>query len=606
MSPADRLYPYRLLLDLPTAHLSGPGRTWLTNQARQTAANGKLGDPILEVGFLPSGFYLRVETDRRAEIPDDLHDCMVKAAELGAFAILFDAGAEPSDLTGDLPVYDEADDDAELPRELLDDLAVGTFTVFALSRHAPNDTPHAPRWPIVYGTESAAQTGFKTVLRDEWTRSPPLHPKSGKPQLFPERETADAIHAALADFHGERWSPFVLTRHTVAPAPRSRMPSDQPLAISPRPKGTTPSAVTPYRNWSLMPDCDAAALTRLVGMSPRAAFGKADVRDAMAARGWTDLADLAHAMPDEILALPKINFASLVALRRDIRSRINDEPLVSGVTPAEFRHLARSPLRGAGLAQGCCGRLEPLGILTLADLARVSEARLDAAGLSKVQIDSCESCLIDHLERSEWPRQRRRKRGVCWAPYEPGYDERPLPPGLHETPIRQTRLGASKLAEAAEAGGLITLGDLITTLPDRHHKPSGLWKPEQVRGLQFHIARQARAMIAGIPGGDDLYRVPFLFRPVPEPDPLFWDLTDDDIAYLDTIAPDRRAPEWDDLPASRQRILFDHGLDTLGLVAETDLAFLFEILRDKVLVCETIQDIRRELIAYDATLSPDA
>jgi hypothetical protein len=601
MSPADRLYPYRLLLDLPTAHLTVPTRAWLEVQALQTAANGSHGGSILDVGFLPFGFYLRVQTDHGEAIPADLQACLRKAADLGAFAILFDAHAEPNDLTGDLPVYDESADDAVVPREPGDDPEVGTVDVFVLSCAEPNENPHQPGWPTVFGSEAAAEAGFKEALREEWVRMPPCHADTANPLPFPDAASADQIHQAMTLFHGEAWGQFILTRHCVVPVPRPVMPPDRPFMIGP----LSSVGSDPYRKWSLMSDLDSKTVDRLVGMAPRGAFGRADTRAAMAARGWTDLADLARAMPDEVLALPNINLASLFALQRDIRSRVSDAPLVTALTPAEIDHLEGVPLHGAGLVQGSGRRLSAIGVITLADLARTSEAKLDAAGLSKVQIDGCETCILEHLDRPEWPRQRRRKRAMQLIPYDPGYDQRPLPPGLAEIPIRQTRLGLSWLSRSAEASGYRTLGDLIATLPDRHHEPSRVWEPEPQRGLQYQIARVARAIIADIPDGDQRYRVPFLWQPAAEPDPLFWGLTDDGIAYLDTIRPDRRALGWDDLPPSRQRILYDHGLDTLGLVADADLAFLFEILHDKAAVCQTIQDIRGELIAYDATLSPD-
>lgn len=83
------------------------------------------------------------------EIPADLHDCMVKADELSAYAVVFDANAKPSDLTGDLPIYDPANDNVEIPRQTGGDRR----PVGSSSSCSPRPTPWSNR--VATGPERA-------------------------------------------------------------------------------------------------------------------------------------------------------------------------------------------------------------------------------------------------------------------------------------------------------------------------------------------------------------------------------------------------------------------------------------------------------------------
>lgn len=104
-------YPLRVFLDLSTAHLKPATREWLTTEIEHRDAFDHLF-----VAETPHGFFVYADqgigkTDAEIadwceeyEVPEDLARCMIKAIELGADYILFDADAMASDL---LPVYEE-------------------------------------------------------------------------------------------------------------------------------------------------------------------------------------------------------------------------------------------------------------------------------------------------------------------------------------------------------------------------------------------------------------------------------------------------------------------------------------------------------------------
>ncbi len=226
MTTTNRLYPYRLMLDLPTAHLMPGTREWVERQARETARNGTEGGSVLDVGYLPHGWFLRVRDDVADRIPADLQDCMAKAAELGAFAILFDTDADVSPLTGDLPVYDE--DGVVVAREDYDGPTVGAIEVYTLSCADPGNDPHLPCHPSVILGAAAAEAAFKEALRGEWASSPPEDRETCAPLPFPEEKSADEIHEAMVAFHGTSWGHYLLCNHLIRPvAPSGAEPAPQ-------------------------------------------------------------------------------------------------------------------------------------------------------------------------------------------------------------------------------------------------------------------------------------------------------------------------------------------------------------------------------------------
>lgn len=240
--PADRLYPLRILLDLPTTHLTTETRAWMERQATETANNGSDGGSVIDVGNLPFGWYLRVRTDIADRIPADLHACMVKAAELGAHSILFDTDAQESPATGNLPLYDEDDGDAVIPREPYDGPAVGKVEVFVLSSATTDDDAHKPCIPSVFLSAEAANAEFLATMKREWESCGPEDEETGARMPIPEGATAEEIHERLVQFHGADWGQYELSAHLVgfgqpspsAPNPEPGLRADLPLALGPR------------------------------------------------------------------------------------------------------------------------------------------------------------------------------------------------------------------------------------------------------------------------------------------------------------------------------------------------------------------------------------
>ena len=227
--PADRLYPLRILLDLPTAHLTRETREWMETQARETAENGTNGGSVIDVGNLPHGWYLRVRTDIADRIPADLHACMLKAAELGAHSILFDTDAEESPATGDLPLYEEDARNTLIPREPYDGPAVGKVQVFVLSSVATDDDAHKPLLPSVFLNEAAADAAFLETMKSEWASCGPEDEETGERLPIPEGATAEDLHERMVEFHGSSWGQYSLSAHLVDfTAPPASEPSPEP------------------------------------------------------------------------------------------------------------------------------------------------------------------------------------------------------------------------------------------------------------------------------------------------------------------------------------------------------------------------------------------
>lgn len=244
--PADRLYPLRILLDLPTAHLTRATRAWMETQARETGQNGTLGGSVIDVGNLPHGWYLRVRTDIADRIPADLHACMLKAAELGAHSILFDTDAEDSPATGDLPLYEEDARDTPIAREPYDGPAVGKVEVFVLSSVATDDDAHVPLLPSVFLNEAAAKAAFLETMKSEWASCGPEDEETGERLPIPEGATAEDLHEKLVAFHGTSWGQYDLTSHlvdfTAPPAAGPTPEPARPVVVDPAPTADAPPA----------------------------------------------------------------------------------------------------------------------------------------------------------------------------------------------------------------------------------------------------------------------------------------------------------------------------------------------------------------------------
>jgi hypothetical protein len=217
LSLADRLYPFRILLDLPVCHLTRATREWMQEQSQETARNGTAGGSILDIGHLPHGWYLRVRADVADRIPSDLNACMQKAAALGAHALLFDTDADLSPITGDLPVYDESNGDAVIPREAYegtqidaDGPATGVLAVDVLVCVATDDEANIPCEPSLYGNGDVSETAFRDALKGEWAANPPRDDETDEPLPFPAGADNQAVHDRMADYHGSTWGQYKL------------------------------------------------------------------------------------------------------------------------------------------------------------------------------------------------------------------------------------------------------------------------------------------------------------------------------------------------------------------------------------------------------------
>ncbi len=223
LTTAERLYPFKIMLDLPVDHLTSKTRAWIEHQGQETARRGSDGGSILDVGTLPFGWYMRVRADIADRIPSDLNDCMQKAHALGAYAILFDLEGVLSPVTGDLPVYDHNADDAVIAREDYaglqmdpDGPATGVIAVDVLVTVATDDEAHIPCEPHVFGNDRLSDASYRATLKRHWDETPPTDPETDEPLPFPEGEDTDTIHDALAEHHGTSFGQYKLSTDYVS------------------------------------------------------------------------------------------------------------------------------------------------------------------------------------------------------------------------------------------------------------------------------------------------------------------------------------------------------------------------------------------------------
>jgi hypothetical protein len=312
-----------------------------------------------------------------------------------------------------------------------------------------------------------------------------------------------------------------------------------------------------------------------------------------------DLADLALCLPEEILSLPGVKLATLLNLQDEILERIDAGPLVKNLSEHEETVLARLKLRDAHLPVGISAKLPAMEITRVVSLARTSPVSLLARGLTLKQVRATRGAITAHLTRPSEAEVAR------------AYAKRPLPPGFAETPIKDSRLMLCWLGDLMLKEGSKTIGQAMKSLP-KSAADRDFWHEHEYRPHELHIALAAKRLIATIPGGERLYRVPYQAAvPVKRP-PLFGDLSSEEQTFLDQTLCDPRSGL-----SAEQELAYENGprhsdafpapdwiyaasnyaLDPLGFIAEADLPTLFEAAGGrKETVCDMLIAVRRALL----------
>ena len=102
------------------------------------------------------------------------------------------------------------------------------------------------------------------------------------------------------------------------------------------------------RRWCIAPDLNEDALARLTGLSPEDAFGYTPQRVALAQCGVYDLADLARALPEELLSVPGVHPQAIpwwtLVIDAALAGRRPPIGLPGTIPPSPLRGYRRRPL----------------------------------------------------------------------------------------------------------------------------------------------------------------------------------------------------------------------------------------------------------------------
>lgn len=353
------------------------------------------------------------------------------------------------------------------------------------------------------------------------------------------------------------------------------------------------------RRWCLVPGITSDQVATLRGQQPSGVFTKPAAAAEMAAYDINDLADLTLRLPEEILSLPSVQLTTLLNLQAEILERLDTGPLVQDLNETETNTLSALRLRGANLRSSVCVRAKALGIETLAELAlKTSPATLLAQGLPLWKVRACRDAITAHLAR---PTE---------AEVVRAYAKRPLPPGLAETKVDGSRLMLSWVGYVLLKERCTTIGKTMKSQPTKADLDG--WDDWEFRAKEFHVALAARRLIATIPDGDALYRVPYQHGLTLKRPPLFGILSPEETAFLDQARCDPRqdlsteqelafengphhpegyeSPAWIDATSN-------YGLDALGFIADADLPYMFVAAGGhKDVVSDMLIAVRRALL----------
>ncbi|MBD8906040.1 hypothetical protein [Methylorubrum zatmanii] len=367
------------------------------------------------------------------------------------------------------------------------------------------------------------------------------------------------------------------------------------------------------RSWCLVPGILSDQVIDLTDVPPSGTFTKPALVAEMASSGVHTLADLALCLPEEVLSLPGVKLTTLLNLQAEILERLDTGPLVRDLSKTETEALSTITLYGLNLPTGVFVRAKALGIETLAGLAMTaSPATLLARGLPLWKVRACRETIQAHLDRPSEAEALR------------VYAKRPLPPGFAEMTIKDSRLMLSWVGNVLVKERCTTFGKALKAVPTlaEIEKDWGNWEVWEFRAKAFHLAVAGRRMIAGLPQGDALYRIPYQDGIPPNRPPLFGDLTGDERAFLDRARSNPRddlstvqelayenapydpdhheAPEW--IGAA-----WNYGMDALGFIADADLPYLFEAAGGrKDVVCDMLISVRRALLDHAELGSAEA
>jgi hypothetical protein len=352
------------------------------------------------------------------------------------------------------------------------------------------------------------------------------------------------------------------------------------------------------RRWCLVPGITPNQVETLHGQQPSGVFTKPDVVAEMAACDIHDLADLTLRLPEEVFSLPGVKLTMLLNLQAEILERLDTGPLVRNLNEIEITTLSAIKIRGANLPSGVGIRAKSLGLDVLSTLAATSPVTLLTQNLPLWKVRACRDAITAHLDRPSD------------ADLVRAYAKRPLPPGLTETKVEGSRLMLSWVGYVLLKERCTTIGKMMKSQPTKAELDG--WEDWEFRAKEFHVALAARRVIATIPDGDVLYRVPYQDGIPPKRSLLFGHHTTDEAAFLDQA----RCNPRDDL-SSAQELAYEnapydpdhheapewigaawsYGMDALGFIADADLPYLFEAAGGrKETVCDMLIAVRRALL----------
>lgn len=355
------------------------------------------------------------------------------------------------------------------------------------------------------------------------------------------------------------------------------------------------------RRWCVASGITDVQILPLRTVRPTGRLGKSSSAE-LAAANITTLADLALCLPEEILSVGGIGPTTLFDLQSEIADRIESGPLIADLTDEDIARLAIPDTLEhyrTYLPADLSHLMNQAGLTGITDLAKASPVDLMANGFTLKQVRICRRCLECGLERRGLDEHRR------------AYFQRPLPPGLAEMPVDGSRLMLSWVGDLLVKEGSTTIGTAMTSLPKAVEDRSEPVTPE-VLAKAFHIGLAARRLIATLPGGEALYRVPYWDPIAPERPPLFGALTPDEVTFLDQA----RCDPWEDLTIAQEQAFENgahhreagdpprwiddasaYGLDTLGFIVDAGLPYLFQAADErKDVLCDMIIAVRRALI----------
>lgn len=329
--------------------------------------------------------------------------------------------------------------------------------------------------------------------------------------------------------------------------------------------------------WSLYPHLRPYDLLRMRRHPlPDFFFGKPKIRQILATWGIHTLSDLVQLLPEEILSLPGATLDAMHAIDQSLSLLTVGGPTSDALTDDDLARLDRVPLSDAGLSAGSVAALKLAGLKTLGDVARTSAITRDALGLS---LDEQRRCI-----------------DIFWVAPEPSVDEdnvgdrRPLPPDFAHRAFDGRSLGRSWLGPALQAQGLRTFADVMAFLADTPDDARRGFNSQIRAGIEHFLDRDAEQIRAEHIDGPEHYRLPYRSHHqaiVP---------ISSDMHRVQLVLTQMRwttavpAPAW-------AKALYRHGVDSLSLLADADLTFLWIVTEgDTAQMCMMLVALRRALL----------